>query len=215
MSVKSIPAALLALFACLPVSPAYADHIFQFAPLTVSAPDSRAFANSTVGSPGLLSVGATVLDVNGLPRYNFLDTWQFTLNPGADLIAFVGSVNFTNASGAVTFGIDNLQINLAGPAGVVAPWASAIQFVGFQQMFSIVAQAPFQAGNYELRVRGLLVGPQSSYAGTLQAIAPVPLPAAWSLMAAGLVALRWHARRQRPASRAPWQRLRRALGAAA
>jgi hypothetical protein len=66
-------------------------------------------------------------------------------------------------------------------------------------MFSIIAQQPFAAGNYSLQVRGLLVGPQSSYAGTLQAVQPVPLPPTLPLTAAGLAGLGWLVRRSRSA----------------
>lgn len=180
--------ALVALAAALPVR---ADHVFQFAPPTIVAPDSRAFANATTGEPGLLAAGTVVLDgVTGQPRYNFLDRWLFTLEPGADLVAFAGTINFTDPTGAVTFGIDNLQINLVGPAGVVVGWQQAVNFTGFQQLFSVVSQTPFVAGEYTLGVRGLLVGPQSAYAGTLQALpSAIPLPASLPLMATALAAM--------------------------
>ena len=188
---------MVALTTMLEGAPARADQVFQFSPFTVTAPDSRAFANSTVGSPGLLTPGTIVLDQFNQPIYNFLDTWQFALSPAADLIAFVGSINFTNPGGNITFGIDHLQVRMSGPSGIVIGWQSAIAYTGFEQMFSIIAQQPFQAGNYNLQVRGLLVGPQSSYAGTLQALQPVPLPPAMPLTATGLVGLGWLLRRSR------------------
>jgi hypothetical protein len=175
---------------------AQADHVFQFTPLSVMAPDSRSFANSTVGSPGLLTAGSLATDPTGQLLYNFLDTWQFTLGSNADLIAFVGSINFTDGANDISFGIKNLQLSLSGPGGQVAGWQSAINFVGFQQLFSIVTQAPFAAGNYSLQVQGLLVGPQSSYAGTIQAVNPVPLPPSGAMFSAGLAVLGWHLRRR-------------------
>jgi hypothetical protein len=170
----------------------HADTVFTFAPSVITAPDTRAFSNAS-GPGGSLAVSA-----NPTPLYNFLDTWNFTLAPGADVQAFVGSINFTNAQDVVTSGIENLQLNLlyldgGGPPTVIAGWQSALAFTGAQQLFSIVAPASFVAGNYALNVRGKLVGPVSAYAGTLQALNPVPLPATAPLFAAGLglLALRW------------------------
>jgi hypothetical protein len=177
---------------------ASADAIFTFAPSVISAPDSRSFSNAT-GSGGTLTTSEPA-PLASAP-YNFLDTWLFTLAPAADVQAFVGSINFTSASNTVTLGIDNLQMNLlrlnsGGAEIVLVGWQSAVNFSGFQQLFSIAANAPFAAGDYALNVRGKLVGPSSAYAGTLQALNPVPLPTSAALFAGGLAAFGLRLRRR-------------------
>lgn len=174
---------------------ARADHVFSFAPSVITAPDSRGFSNSTSSwlAPGTISplppAAAT---------YNFLDSWQFTLGVGADVGAFVGSLNFTGAGGVVTQGISNLQLNLIGPGGVhLVGWQTSQGFGSVEQVFSVVSQTPFAAGDYALQVRGKLVGASSAYAGTLQAVNPVPLPAELPMAAAGLLLLTGLARRGR------------------
>ncbi len=173
-----------------------ANMITSFSPSLITAPDARAFSNSTV-SGNLVVAGLS--DPPIASPYNFLDTWNFTLAPDALVTSFVGTINFTDTNGAVTTGITNLQMNLIdlSNSSSIQGWTSAIAFTGAQQLFSVIAPTNFSAGNYALNVRGTLVGPVSSYAGTLQAINPVPLPAAAWLMVSGVGALGAAGRRRK------------------
>jgi hypothetical protein len=190
-------AACLALVVGSSIPAARADSVFQFAPQLITAPDSRGFSNATGGS-GSLATGS-VVSQSGI-TYNFLDTWQFTLAAGAHVGAFVGSLNFTDASGLVTQGIDHLQLRLLDGNGQIVS-GGAWQTIGVgpnaQQQFSVIAPASFAAGAYALQIRGSLEGSASAYAGTLQAVQPVPLPATLPLLAGGLALLSMRLRRRR------------------
>lgn len=171
--------ALAALAAAAPQ--AHADFVFTLAPSPIIAPAAVGFSNST--SFGTLTPGT----ITASPATNFKDIWNFALASGADVGAFVGSLNFTDGNGNVTVGISNLQLALLGPNGTIQGWSSSITNTGIQQVFSIIAPTNFFApGNYALQVRGLLEGPTSAYAGTLQAVSAVPLPATAPLLGAGL-----------------------------
>jgi hypothetical protein len=181
-----------ALAAALPLA-AQADFVSVLAAQPVVAPAALGFSNSTTA--GTLTSAGTV----ALAPYNFFDRWTFSLAAGADVASFVGSLNFTDAGGAVTAGIENLQLRLRGPGDVnVQGWASVVNFTGFQQVFSTVAPASYAAGDYALEVRGTLTGAASAYSGTLQALpAAVPLPAALPLLGVGLAGLAALAARRR------------------
>jgi hypothetical protein len=180
---------------------ARADTVFTFSPAVITAPDTRTFANSN-GPGGSLAVSVPAPAPGA--TYNFLDSWNFTLAAGADVQAFVGSINFTDGQNAVTSGINNLQLNLLylpannGPSTAVAGWNGTLNLTGAQQLFSVIATTTFAPGDYALNVRGLLVGPTSAYAGTLQALSPaaVPLPGSAPMLAGGLGLLAWALRRR-------------------
>jgi hypothetical protein len=179
-------------------SSALADTVFQFAPAVLTAPDSRGFSNTT-GAGGQLATGTVV--TQGGVTYNFLDTWQFTLGVGANVGAFVGSLNSVGAGGVVTQGIANLQLRLLDGSGQIVSggaWQAIGLGPGTQQVFSVIAPAAFAAGHYTLQIRGTLAGDTSAYAGTLQALQPVPLPAALPLLAGGLLLMSTALRRRRP-----------------
>ena len=191
-SEKFVAIALLAA-----ASGARADFAFNFNPFNVTAPDSRNFGNST----SALSNPVGTLTA-GMSPPNFLDSWSFQLTNSAAIGSFVGSINFTNGfAGPVTQGIDSLELRLLGPGGTVFGSGSVFNFPvvpAQQQVFSIVAQSgSFAPGAYSLEVRGQLVGPTSSYAGTLNAMPTVvPLPAALPLLAAGLGVMAFFRRRR-------------------
>ena len=163
-------------------SSAHADMSFSLSAAPVGAPASLGFSNST--SAGTLMPGTSST------LYNFLDQWSFTLAQGANVGGFVGSLNFTDPQGQVVQGIDNLQLRLvgAGPGNptLVVGWQSVVQSTGVQTVFSVASPTGFAAGAYTLEVRGQLLGSSSAYAGTLQTAAAVPLPAPWTVLAAGL-----------------------------
>lgn len=166
---------------------ARADYAFSLAPSNIVAPDSRGFSNST---STLLSAGTVSPAAPAAPVYDFLDSWHFVLGNGADIGGFVGSLNFVDQGNTVTQGIDNLELRLLGPGNInVVGWQSVANFGPVQQAFSVLAPSSYAAGSYALEVRGLLVGPTSAYAGTLQAVSPVPLPATLPLFAAGVLLL--------------------------
>ena len=174
-------------------SPVRADLVSVLSTAPVTAPASLGFSASTTA--GTLTVGTT-----STPPYNFLDTWTFNLAADAHIGALVGSFNFIDGLGHVISGIENLQLRLRGPGpgGPVSlvTWQSVTNYSGFQTLFSYVMPTSAAAGSYALEVRGTInfpVGGSAAYAGTLSALAPVPLPAAAPLMAlalAGLAALR-------------------------
>jgi hypothetical protein len=178
---RTVPSALAAVVLMVAVPAARADHVFTTFG-TITAPASIGFSNST---QTLLTTPGT-----GLPTYNFLDSWDFTLSPGADVGGFVGSINFTDANGAVTTGIDHLQLRLwsYGLGTVVAggSWQAISLPPNGQQAFSVIAPTGFAAGNYGLQVRGLTQGPVSSYGGNLTATSTVPVPTTWPMLLAGL-----------------------------
>jgi hypothetical protein len=180
--------AAVALLAMVPA--ARADYTFTTFG-TVTAPASLGFSNST---QTLLTTPGT-----GAPTYNFIDSWDFTLNPGADVGAFVGSLNFTDGNGVVTTGIDHLELRLwsYGLSTVVAggAWQTISLPPNGQQAFSVIAPTGFAAGNYSLQVRGLTVGSVSSYGGNFTAMPSVPLPAAWPMLLAGLAVMGFIRRR--------------------
>lgn len=196
MNTRSL-AHLLALSLLAAASGAQADYSFNFTPFTVTAPDSRNFGNST--NPASNPVGTLAA---GTTPPNFLDFWHFELTNTAAIGSFVGSINFTDGlGGPVTQGISNLELRLVGPSGTVFGSGAAVNIPVMpaqQQLFSIVAQSGYFApGLYRLEVSGQLVGPTSSYAGTLNATpAVVPLPAALPLLLAGLGVMGFLGRRR-------------------
>lgn len=174
---------------------ARADMVSALAPSAVVAPASLGFSNSTTAGT-LTSVGTLAT-----APYNFLDQWTFTLAGSADVAGFVGTLNFVDALDAshTTQGIDNLQLRLRGPGGNLVSWTTASSLFpvgGAVQVFEVAAPTALLPGSYTLEIRGTLVGPSAAYAGTLQAIAPVPLPAALPLLALGLAGLGLRARRR-------------------
>lgn len=185
--------AALALCA-LAAQPAQADLIAALSTTAITAPASLGFSASTTA--GTLTVGTT-----SVTPYNFLDSWTFTLAADANVGALVGSFNFTDGSGNVISGVENLQLRLRGPgpSGPVSlvTWQTVNNYVGFQTLFSYVMPTVSAAGTYALEVRGTInapIGGSAAYSGTLSALAaPVPLPAAAPLLAlalAGLAAMR-------------------------
>lgn len=170
----------------------HADLVTTLSPAPITAPAALGYSNSTTS--GLLtSVGTTATS-----PWNFVDRWTFTLADEANVSSFAATLNFTDGGGTVTQGIENLQLRLVGPSSMVIGWQTVQNYVGFQQVLSSVSPAPYAAGNYALEIRGTLVGPASSYAGTLVA-SPVPLPAALPMLAAGLGAFAMMRRRRRTA----------------
>ena len=200
MSSPVLRAALAAAFCLGTTLAAQADTVFALSSTPIVAPAAVGFQNSTTFGT-LTSVGTTAT-----APYNFQDTWNFALDPSAEIGAFVGSLNFVGSGGATTMGIDNLQLRLIGPGGVLLQgWRTSTGAVaGVEQVFSIIAPSSvFAAGSYALQVRGTLVGAASAYAGTLQAVLPgepvgtVPLPASGWLLAGGLAALGLRLRQRR------------------
>lgn len=200
MSSPVLRAALVAVAALATALAAQADTVFTLSAAPIAAPAAVGFQNSTTLGT-LTSAGTTAPS-----PYNFQDTWNFLLDPGAEIGAFVGSLNFVGAGGVTTMGIDNLQLRLLGPGGVLLQgWMTSTGAVaGVEQVFSIIAPSSvFAAGAYALQVRGTLVGAASAYAGTLQAVVPgdpvgtVPLPASGWLLAGGLAVLGVRLRQRR------------------
>ncbi len=194
-SMGSVAAALL-----LASPAAWADLVSSLFPSPVTAPAALGFSNSTTS--GLLNTNGfgSASPVETGPTYNFSDRWTFTLADNADVGGLAGTFNFVDAQGiAVTQGIENLQMRLFGPGTnpSVVGWQSVANLApNVQYLFSIVSPTPFMAGNYSVDVRGRLVGGAASYSGTLNVIAPVPLPAALPLLGAGLLMFPFLARRR-------------------
>lgn len=165
----------IVLLACLGAAgSAHADYVGNLGPIT--APASLAFSNST----------ATNLAIGTLnpPNYNFNDRWTFNLGGNANLTSLVAAFSFDN-----TFGISNIQVNLLNAMGTVATgWQTVTMSGPFTTTVSVTPSQGLVAGDYTLQVRGLLLNPPASYAGTLIAAAPavVPLPAALPLLLVGL-----------------------------
>lgn len=162
--------------------PVQADLVATLFSSPVSAPAALGFSNSTTA--GTLTVGT--IDT----PYNFLDRWTFTLASDADVGGIVVTFNFTDSQGTVIQGINNLQMRLAGPSNnsIVVGWQTVNNSNGFQSVLSTISPTPFTPGNYSVDVRGTLNG-ASAYSGTLQLIAPVPVPATLPLLVAGLAGL--------------------------
>jgi hypothetical protein len=177
----------LVCLACLAATgAAHADHVSGLG--AISAPASIAFSNSTDTN---LSVGTIVA-----ADYNFRDRWSFTLGSDANLMSLVAAFSFDG-----TFGIDNIQVNLLNAAGVVAlGWQNVTINGPFTTTVSVTPVSGLTAGDYTLQVRGLLLNPPASYAGTLIASAPtvVPLPAALPLLLLGAGVLGARARKRKP-----------------
>ncbi len=172
--------------ACLTATgAAHADYVSNLG--AINAPASISFSNSTGTN---LSVGTIVA-----PDYNFRDRWNFTLGDSANLTSLVAAFSFNG-----TFGINNIQVNLLNAAGVVALGWQNVNMAGpFTSTVSVTPVTGLTAGDYTLQVRGLLLNPPASYAGTLIASAPtvVPLPAALPMLLLGLGALGAAARKRK------------------
>ena len=163
---------------------AHADYVSTLGTGSITAPASVEFGNRTDTNLTTLNTGAT------LP-YNFIDTWTFTLTGGADVTSLTSAFSFFG-----TFGIQNLEVNLydATNSVVAVGWQNVIPLNPPANTslytLSLTPQTGLGAGDYELRVRGTLLSPPGSYAGTLTAAAsPVPLPAALPMLLLGLSAL--------------------------
>ncbi|MDL2338314.1 MAG: VPLPA-CTERM sorting domain-containing protein [Pseudomonadota bacterium] len=163
---------------------AHADYVSVLGSGSITAPASVEFGDRT-DTHLTLHAGAPLT-----APYNFIDAWQFTLTGSANVTSLTSAFSFLN-----TFGIQNLQVNLFDVS-------NNILAVGWQNVIpldppantslyslSLTPQTGLSAGAYELRVRGTLLAPPGSYAGTLTATASVvPLPAAFPLLLMGLSA---------------------------
>ncbi len=183
------------------VGTAHADFVFTLGSGTITAPASVEFGNRT----------DTQLTVHTGPPlsapYNFLDTWNFVLAGGADVTSFAAAFKFDDGPGGLnTFGVENLQIGLFDSANVAVStgWQSVTAAAPITISSSTTPFAGFAAGAYSLQVRGTLLAPPGSYAGTLIASTPaaVPLPAALPLLVLGLGTLGAAGIRRRKASAA-------------
>jgi hypothetical protein len=180
MTYRALPKLLL-LAGLAVASSAHADYASDLGDIT--APASVLFNNST----------STLLSVSALPQqapYNFVDRWSFTLVGQANVTSLVAAFNFGSGPGT-TFGISNLQVNLLNALGAVATgWLSVNTSGPFTQLVSVTPSTGLTEGDYTLQVRGQLLAPPASYAGTLIAAgAPpivTPLPAVLPLLLAGL-----------------------------
>ena len=180
LSVRLLPLVLLCASGL-----AHADYVSTLGTGTITAPASVEFGNRT-------DTNLTLHTGTPLPSpYNFIDTWTFSLTGAADVTSLTSAFSFFG-----TFGIENLEVNLydATNSVVAVGWQSVIPLNPPANTslytLSLTPQTGLAAGDYELRVRGTLLSPPASYAGTLTAAAsPVPLPAAFPMLLLGLSAL--------------------------
>jgi len=136
----------------------------------------------------------------------FQDTYQMTITAAASGDALIASLSCCGSGSSGTFDISNLQFRLYEVAAGTAPtvgalpanatavtnWTAVASGSSNWAMFSNLA-----AGEYFLDVVGTADGSLGgSYVGTVQMVAPVPLPAALPLLLGGLGLLGGLARRR-------------------
>ncbi|CAN7537569.1 FxDxF family PEP-CTERM protein [Rhizobacter sp. LjRoot28] len=159
---------------------------------------------------GVISASQTIDIFNdGLSGW-FYDKYTFTVAEGSSL-NLTGAVS--NVFGQDVSGASNLWSDLYVGAGQFVRFAvaSTSPVDGSDGLFEKTASyngLRLGAGTYGLLVQGLVQGsapaPTSSYTGQLRfdVAAPVPEPAAWALMAVGLVGIGAAARKRRSAGSA-------------
>ena len=145
---------------------------------------SQVAASGTPVQIGTLTVPVTVslYDNNIAAGTTVTDDWDFGVSASqsyANLEGLEVNLNSGQAGGS----IDSVELlNMAGEQVVTTGTAMD---GGLFYTFT----TPLAAGNYDLRVvASVPASSEGSYSGTLNFVAPVPLPASLGLMLAGLVA---------------------------
>lgn len=132
----------------------------------------------------------------------FADTFGFSVSADASLASVLGSVRFGSFTGITEFTSSLWQTGGLNPLAngttttVDGPFGTSIAS-------SSISYSPLIAGlsaNYEIRTSGTILGIAGTYAGLVN-ISPIPEPAIFALLIAGLSLLGLFARRQKGQAR--------------
>jgi hypothetical protein len=121
----------------------------------------------------------------------FADHFTFSVSGvAADVDAIVSSISRTAATG-----LDITGLALFTSGGTQVATGSALHS-GAIDVWTLATTAPLDVGNYYLQVSGTMVSATSGSFGGAVMLAPVPEPAAYGMMLAGLGLVGFMARRR-------------------
>lgn len=160
--------------------------------LALSAADAAIVDLGPAPGPGpVLNIGdvGVIPDAPRIvPAGQITDSWYFQLGNFAQVGGGVASIEFT-VSPTIGYDIENLGLTLYDSSDVAIGGGSTMT------SFTVNSLA---FGAYHIAVTGNAIGASGGqYAGSVQAAAPVPVPAALGLLASGLGALGLFRRRRR------------------